>query len=206
MNAATDGSDADELDDEDALPEREGQLSKWTNYLHGWQNRWVTLRNGKLEYFKSKAEREFSRAKIDISHTVVKRHQIDPNRFELRCGDQALYLRAASIPERDDWLAAIEATQEALDPSSLKRSGSVGSIASLVSLGSNGPRGYKDRLQEVRTLHGLSAGHLERILTLWPKKRSAKVPEELKRELLSFKAHATSALASLEECIEKVNR
>ena len=29
-----------------------GNLSKWTNYLHGWQDRYIVLRDGTLSYYK----------------------------------------------------------------------------------------------------------------------------------------------------------
>jgi collagen type IV alpha-3-binding protein len=39
------------------LPEREGVLAKWTNYIHGWQERYVVLQEGTLSYFKSAREK-----------------------------------------------------------------------------------------------------------------------------------------------------
>lgn len=35
-----------------------GTFSKWTNYLHGWQERWLTLRDGVLAYYKSPADKD----------------------------------------------------------------------------------------------------------------------------------------------------
>lgn len=34
-------------------PSKHGQLSKWTNYLLGWQERYVVVRDGVLSYYKS---------------------------------------------------------------------------------------------------------------------------------------------------------
>lgn len=31
----------------------DGTLSKWTNYLHGWQDRYFILRDGNFSYYKS---------------------------------------------------------------------------------------------------------------------------------------------------------
>lgn len=31
----------------------EETISKWTNYIHGWQDRWLTLKDGTLSYYKS---------------------------------------------------------------------------------------------------------------------------------------------------------
>ena len=34
-------------------PELHATLTKWTNYIHGWQNRYIILKNGTLSYYKS---------------------------------------------------------------------------------------------------------------------------------------------------------
>lgn len=31
----------------------QGRLFKWTNYLHGWQERYLVLRHGFLNYYKN---------------------------------------------------------------------------------------------------------------------------------------------------------
>uniref|UniRef100_A0A452QWV3 PH domain-containing protein n=1 Tax=Ursus americanus TaxID=9643 RepID=A0A452QWV3_URSAM len=31
----------------------------WTNYIHGWQDRWVVLKNNTLSYYKSEDETEY---------------------------------------------------------------------------------------------------------------------------------------------------
>lgn len=57
-------------------PELQGYLSKWTNYLHGWQPRFIVLKNGTLSYYKSEDESglgcrgsiSLQKAKIKVSH------------------------------------------------------------------------------------------------------------------------------------------
>lgn len=46
----------DESIDTPTAPTIQGTLSKWTNYIHGWQDRWFILRDGTLAYFKSESE------------------------------------------------------------------------------------------------------------------------------------------------------
>lgn len=41
------------------LVERKGILSKWTNYFHGWQDRYIVLSNGILSYYKSEFDTAF---------------------------------------------------------------------------------------------------------------------------------------------------
>uniref|UniRef100_A0AAQ4PEV7 Ceramide transfer protein n=1 Tax=Gasterosteus aculeatus aculeatus TaxID=481459 RepID=A0AAQ4PEV7_GASAC len=49
-----------------------GVLSKWTNYIHGWQDRWVVLKNNTLSYYKSQNETEYGcRGSLCLSKAVV---------------------------------------------------------------------------------------------------------------------------------------
>jgi hypothetical protein len=36
--------------------EFQGRLFKWTNYLHGWQERYLILRHGFLNYYKNELD------------------------------------------------------------------------------------------------------------------------------------------------------
>lgn len=48
----SDNSDSDE----GGTPELRGYLSKWTNYIHGWQDRFIVLKDSTLSYYKSELE------------------------------------------------------------------------------------------------------------------------------------------------------
>lgn len=50
--------DEDDFEDE-PLPEIKGTLCKWTNYLHGWQDRYIVLKDSTISYFKSEDETAF---------------------------------------------------------------------------------------------------------------------------------------------------
>ncbi|KAF6769256.1 hypothetical protein AHF37_12023, partial [Paragonimus kellicotti] len=69
----------------------EGFLFKWTNYMTGWQQRWFTLKDGVLSYYRSQEEVECS----------------DPLRFDLILGEQRFYLRALSRADRQRWVVAL---------------------------------------------------------------------------------------------------
>ena len=50
----------------------EGTLSKWTNYLHGWQSRYLVLRDGTLSYYKSEFDTGFGcRGSVSIAKAVI---------------------------------------------------------------------------------------------------------------------------------------
>jgi hypothetical protein len=50
-----------------------GTLSKWTNYIHGWQDRFMVLKDGTLSYYKSEHELAFGcRGAISILKATIK--------------------------------------------------------------------------------------------------------------------------------------
>lgn len=53
---AEDHSLSDESDSESQQLEIQGVLSKWTNYIHGWQSRFIVLKKGILSYYYYKSE------------------------------------------------------------------------------------------------------------------------------------------------------
>ena len=49
-----------------------GTLSKWTNYIHGWQDRYIVLKNGTLSYYKSEHETAIGcRGSVSLHKAVV---------------------------------------------------------------------------------------------------------------------------------------
>ncbi|KAI1301192.1 Pleckstrin homology domain-containing family A member 8 [Halotydeus destructor] len=151
-------SDASGEEDEQvrtAAPEYDGTLSKWTNYIHGWQERYISLKDGTLSYYKSQNEKGFGcRGAISISKAIVKMHEFDECRFDVSVGDCAWYLRAANIDERNKWVDAIESHKQFIDSAygsenSLRRHGSALSLGSLTSIKKN--RVLSDKLSEAET-------------------------------------------------------
>ncbi|KAF7687314.1 hypothetical protein HF521_014542 [Silurus meridionalis] len=106
---------SDQSSDEDLDPESEqaeelaGTLSKWTNYIHGWQDRWVVLKNNTLSYYKSEHEREYGcRGSLCLSKAVIKPHDFDECRFDISINDNIWYLRAEDPDLRSQWIDTIE--------------------------------------------------------------------------------------------------
>lgn len=55
------------------LSSMSGVLLKWTNYLHGWQQRYIVLEDGALSYYKSEDEKSFGcRGAITIIKANIK--------------------------------------------------------------------------------------------------------------------------------------
>ena len=67
----TDEEDND-FDDEHHLPELAGTLNKWTNYIHGWQDRYIALKEGTLSYYKSEDDTAFGcRGAVSLAKAVI---------------------------------------------------------------------------------------------------------------------------------------
>lgn len=78
----TDDEENDEFEEEGHLLEKHGTLSKWTNYLHGWQDRYIVLKDGTFSYFKSVTETAYgcrgavslNRACVTVSKCLLDHH------------------------------------------------------------------------------------------------------------------------------------
>ncbi|KAM4719612.1 ceramide transfer protein-like isoform 1-T1 [Anableps anableps] len=86
-----------------------GVLSKWTNYIHGWQDRWVVLKNNTLSYYKSQDETEYGcRGSLCLSKAVITPHEFDECRLDISVNDSVWYLRAQDPEHRNKWIEFIE--------------------------------------------------------------------------------------------------
>ncbi|XP_028705353.2 ceramide transfer protein isoform X5 [Macaca fascicularis] len=128
------GSEEDPETESGPPVERCGVLSKWTNYIHGWQDRWVVLKNNALSYYKSEDETEYGcRGSICLSKAVITPHDFDECRFDISVNDSVWYLRAQDPDHRQQWIDAIEQhkTESGYgSESSLRRHGSMVSLVS----------------------------------------------------------------------------
>ncbi|KAM9743847.1 ceramide transfer protein-like isoform 2-T3 [Menidia menidia] len=135
--SSSSGSDED-LDPESGQSgELGGVLSKWTNYIHGWQDRWVVLKNNTLSYYKSEDEREYGcRGSLCLSKAVITPHEFDECRFDISVNDSVWYLRAEDPEHRLRWIESIElhrAESGYGSETSLRRHGSMLSLTSAAS-------------------------------------------------------------------------
>lgn len=69
---------SDEEDEEDDMfhynrpPSKMSTLSKWTNYISGWQDRYVVVRDGILSYYKSEIDLQYGcRGSISLHKVTV---------------------------------------------------------------------------------------------------------------------------------------
>ncbi|KAI5613249.1 collagen type IV alpha-3-binding protein isoform 1, partial [Silurus asotus] len=110
----------------------------WTNYIHGWQDRWVVLKNNTLSYYKSEHEREYGcRGSLCLSKAIIKPHDFDECRFDVSINDNIWYLRAEDPDLRSQWIDTIElhrAESGYGSETSLRHHGSMLSLTSATSV------------------------------------------------------------------------
>lgn len=94
--------------DQKADPEMKGWLSKWTNYIKGYQRRWFVLSNGFLSYYRNQAEMAHTcRGNISLHGAMI--HTEDSCTFVIsNGGSQTFHIRAANEVERQRWVTALE--------------------------------------------------------------------------------------------------
>jgi len=91
---------------------KQGVIQKWTNYLQGWQNRFVSCADATLCYCKTQEEGEHGyKVTTRLSGATVKTIPFDPYRFDVIIDDNSWYFMASSETERDEWVAVIEANK-----------------------------------------------------------------------------------------------
>nr|XP_039251788.1 ceramide transfer protein-like isoform X1 [Styela clava] len=154
------------------LPSFKGILSKWTNYIHGWQDRYVTCGDGTLSYYRSANETEYGcRGSMSLAKAAVSCHEFDKCRFDVAINDSVWYMRAPDETTRQQWIETIEANKDngylmwrsesgyGSDGSSLRRHGSMMSLGSGLSITSSSSfrkgRGLFEKLAELETFRDI---------------------------------------------------
>ena len=96
----------------DLMRRHEGQLSKFTNVVKGWQYRWFVLdpESGSLEYFLMDERGGRSRGKQHLAGAVVVPSEEDGNTFSINFGSGEVYkVRASQTRERQVWVDRLRA-------------------------------------------------------------------------------------------------
>ncbi|KAL1462456.1 hypothetical protein WDU94_014290 [Cyamophila willieti] len=102
-------NDSEDQIDKSRVPILQGYLSKWTNYIHGWQNRWIVLTNGILSYYKSDTETAHGcRGAISLSRATIKAHELDLCRFDISVNDCTWCLRAETEEDKQNWVDVLD--------------------------------------------------------------------------------------------------
>uniref|UniRef100_A0A672GSI2 Ceramide transfer protein n=1 Tax=Salarias fasciatus TaxID=181472 RepID=A0A672GSI2_SALFA len=193
MSEKSSSSDED-VDPESGQPvELGGILSKWTNYIHGWQDRWVVLKNNTLSYYKSEDEREYGcRGSLCLSKAVITPHEFDECRFDISVNDSVWYLRAEDPEHRLQWIDSIElhkAESGYGSETSLRRHGSMLSLTSAASaLSSTSTSSFKkghrlrEKLAEMETFRDILCRQVDTLQKYFDNCADAVSKDEFQRD------------------------
>lgn len=149
--------------------ELQGTVSKWTNYIHGWQNRFMVLKDGTMSYYRNNDETEYGcRGSISVQKAHVKPHEIDECRFDVCLNDCVWYLRTGTVEEKHQWVDAIE--QHKLENNGLRRHGSAVSLTSTTLSTTSGSslkraKGLHEKLAEIDTYRDILIRQMEALQT-----------------------------------------
>ncbi|KXJ25038.1 Oxysterol-binding protein-related protein 11 [Exaiptasia diaphana] len=94
----------------------EGQLSKWTNYVRGWQYRWFTLDpdTGMLDYYMEKEKiKQGPRGSVNLAGAVVSPSDEDSFTFSVNAVNGDVFkLRANNPKERQHWINSLRSVAQ----------------------------------------------------------------------------------------------
>lgn len=79
----------------------EGYLLKWTNYVFGWQRRYFTFSQGKLQYSTEKDSGIRGVIHLDVSQVI--KHPRNSRRFYIDTGLTLMHLKADTVEEAAKW-------------------------------------------------------------------------------------------------------
>ncbi|XP_073998879.1 ceramide transfer protein isoform X1 [Rhodnius prolixus] len=220
-------SEEDE-DSDNGLHEAElqGVLNKWTNYIHGWQSRFIVLKDGILSYYKSQEDKGFGcRGAISLFKASIKPHEFDECRFDVSVNDCVWYLRAESSEDRQHWVDILEAFKAESgygSQCSLKRHGSAVSLTSTTLSSTSASslkscRGLKEKLAEMETYRDILCSHMDTLQKFFDNCVENRAIEasmsneklnihDFKGEAMTFKVTSGAVLTALSQCIDMMRK
>jgi len=204
---------SEEEEEIDILVKR-GNLFKWTNYLSGWQARYVVVERGTLSYYRNERDMEFGcRGVIHLGKIEILEHEFDPPRFDLLLSDgTSWYFRAESVEEKNNWLELIEdAKADAIEGRMKGRAGSIPSVGSRSLHSSSSQRrttaSVQTKLEELRTYREIlvtQIDSLQKYFDAMPndEKNIDLDPIDFRGEAITFKATTMGVLSTLQHCLD----
>ncbi|XP_055679742.1 ceramide transfer protein [Lutzomyia longipalpis] len=221
----SDDSDNDYIINSSA-PELKGYLSKWTNYIHGWQPRFIVLKDGTLSYYKSEQESDFGcRGAISLQKATIKSHEFDECRFDVSISNCVWYLRAETPEDKTHWIEVLQSYKtETNSDISLRRHGSSVSLQSTTLSTASGSslkranRSLREKLHEIETFKDILYGQIETLQRYFD--ACAEIngqkdgqplemvdglrPIDFKGEAITFRATTSGVLTTLQHCLEVI--
>ncbi|XP_049541754.1 ceramide transfer protein isoform X1 [Anopheles darlingi] len=223
-NNSSDDSEAErELE---SCPELKGYLSKWTNYIHGWQPRFIVLKDGTLSYYKSEQDSDFGcRGAISLQKATIKSHEFDECRFDVAIDQNVWYLRAETPEDKLNWIEVLQSYKTDMPETvSLRRHGSTISLQSNTLSTASGSslkrvsRGLREKLHEIETYRDILAGQidtLQRYFDALHSKNEDQPPLDLgdglkpidfRGEAITFRETTAGVIVTLQHCLDIISQ
>lgn len=77
--------------------------------IHGWQQRFIVLKDSTLSYYKSAEDSDFGcRGAICLEKATIKCHDIDDCRFDISVNNLVWYLRAENTEDKNNWVEVLQ--------------------------------------------------------------------------------------------------
>uniref|UniRef100_H2ZIZ6 Ceramide transfer protein n=1 Tax=Ciona savignyi TaxID=51511 RepID=H2ZIZ6_CIOSA len=199
----------------------DGVLGKWTNYYHGWQDRFVICQEGTLSYYRAQDETEFGcRGSISLTKASVVCDEFDTCRFDVTVGDNIWYLRATDETERQKWVDVIELNKAVIPSKSRKVKKR--SLVFSPSMSSLPPmeetKDLHEKMDELRTFQKILDKQVTKLQGYFdvftdennnknnPERLNAVLEQtDFKGEAITFRATASGILNSLSQCLQLIN-
>lgn len=163
----------------------EGYLLKWTNYLFGWQRRYLILYNGILYYCKEKGSAQ--RGAIHLNISDVQKHPTNNKRFLISTGTTSIYFKAYTVDEAQDWIRALK--NEQLDLRSSKTRLDAAAVSGII-------------MDKVSAMWGIHSQLLNAI-DLIPSSKSLDAISSLLSEMKNISANTLGIIEHEHEILQK---
>lgn len=99
----------------------EGEINKWTNYISGWQKRYLNLRGEILYYYEKKGEN--AKGKVHLAVSKIIENEENEFRFDINTGSYKYYFKTETKEEKQNWIQALKLAKFNADRNLLKPEG-----------------------------------------------------------------------------------
>lgn len=209
-----------------SIPELKGYLSKWTNYIHGWQPRFIVLKDGTLSYYKSEQDSDFGcRGAISLQKATIKSHEFDECRFDVSIGQNVWYLRAETPEDKRNWIEVLQSYKtDYPETISLRRHGSTISLQSNTLSTASGSsmkrvsRGLREKMHEIETYRDILYGQIETLQRYFDSLHlkngdnnpldlgDGLKPIDFKGEAITFRETTAGVITTLQHCLDIISQ
>ncbi|KAG5678268.1 hypothetical protein PVAND_007958 [Polypedilum vanderplanki] len=209
----------DELYSEEST-ELKGFLFKWVNYLYGWQNRFIVLKDSTLTYYKSPEDSDFGcRGAICLEKATIKEHEVDECRFDISVENVIWYLRAENPEDKRNWVEVLKSFRISDDENQLKRHGSSMSIVSNT-LSINSGCSLKAEVHQIETYRDLLFDQIDSLQRFFDtcneqnglhhmqsfELNNGLKSIDFKSEAITFRETTLGVLTTLNHCLELISQ